>query len=139
MQVQQLGACQAAWLILSLSDEVLPALQHYNKQLPSYFIQSAQFDSQVLTVDKEYTESVLCCDLVQTPSLIPPVLLERIIGTLQQQYSISPSAEISMEADPGTFDLTRLQQYRALGVNRLSMGVQCFDQVRRCSCLGARA
>lgn len=67
---------------------------------------------------------------MQTPSLIPPALLERILDTLQQQYSISPTAEISMEADPGTFDLTRLQQYRALGVNRLSMGVQCFDQVR---------
>lgn len=66
----------------------------------------------------------------QTPSLVPPALLERILDTLQQQYGISPSAEISLEADPGTFDLARLQQYRALGVNRLSMGVQCFDQVR---------
>lgn len=73
--------------------------------------------------------------VVQTPSLIPPALLERILDTLQQQYSISPSAEISLEADPGTFDLNRLQQYRALGVNRLSMGVQCFDQV----CLGKAA
>jgi hypothetical protein len=75
------------------------------------------------------TVVVLCA--VQTPSLIPPALLERILDTLQQQYSISPSAEISMEADPGTFDLPRLQQYRALGVNRLSMGVQCFDQVSK--------
>lgn len=66
----------------------------------------------------------------QTPSLIPPHLLERILNTLQQQYSISPQAEISMEADPGTFDLARLQQYKALGVSRLSMGVQCFNQVR---------
>lgn len=34
-----------------------------------------------------------------------------------------------MEADPGTFDKQRLQQYRSLGVNRLSMGVQYFNQV----------
>jgi len=61
--------------------------------------------------------------------LIPPHLLERILSTLQQQFSIAPGAEISLEADPGTFDLQRLQDYRALGVNRLSMGVQCFNQV----------
>lgn len=69
------------------------------------------------------------CPRLQTPSLIPPHLLERLLTTLQQQYGISFSAEVSLEADPGTFDLQRLQAYKALGVNRLSMGVQCFDQV----------
>jgi oxygen-independent coproporphyrinogen-3 oxidase len=59
--------------------------------------------------------------------------LERILTTLQQQYSLSPQAEISMEADPGTFDLARLQQYKALGISRLSMWVQCFNQV--CICI----
>jgi hypothetical protein len=73
--------------------------------------------------------SVPTCCCTQTPSLLPPHLLERILTTLQQQYSILPQAEISMEADPGTFDLARLQQYKALGVSRLSMGVQCFNQV----------
>lgn len=68
--------------------------------------------------------------LLQTPSLVPPHLLERILSTLQQQYGIAPGAELSLEADPGTFDLQRLQDYRALGINRLSMGVQCFNQVR---------
>lgn len=63
-----------------------------------------------------------------TPTLIPPALLEQILKTLHQRYGISQTAEISMESDPGTFDAGRLQQYMSLGVNRFSMGVQCFQQ-----------
>eukprot|EP00775_Hariotina_reticulata_P012675 gene12675-12802_t len=64
-----------------------------------------------------------------TPSLVPPKLLEQLLTTLQEQFGIAVStAEISMEADPGTFDLARLMQYKALGVNRLSLGVQSFQE-----------
>jgi oxygen-independent coproporphyrinogen-3 oxidase len=68
--------------------------------------------------------------LLQTPSLVPPKLLEQLLTTLQEQFGVSQATvEISMEADPGTFDLPRLQQYKALGVNRLSLGVQSFQEV----------
>ena len=63
-----------------------------------------------------------------TPTLVPPAMLEQILQAIEQRYSISPTAEISMESDPGTFDTYRLQQYMSLGVNRFSMGVQCFQQ-----------
>lgn len=66
---------------------------------------------------------------MQTPSLVPPHLLELILSALQQQYGIAQTAEISLEADPGTFDLQRLLQYKALGVTRISMGVQSFQEV----------
>lgn len=64
-----------------------------------------------------------------TPSLIPPHHLERILDTLRAHVGVDPGAEISMEADPGTFDLTRLQEYMKLGVTRFSVGVQSFDEV----------
>jgi oxygen-independent coproporphyrinogen-3 oxidase len=67
--------------------------------------------------------------LPQTPSLVPPSQLGRILDTLQQQYGFDPGAEVTLEADPGTFDLDRLLQYKALGVTRISMGVQSFQQV----------
>ena len=64
-----------------------------------------------------------------TPSLIPPRLLETVLSTVDQRFSIAPDAEISMEADPGTFDAQKLREYMQLGVNRFSMGVQAFDEV----------
>ena len=63
-----------------------------------------------------------------TPSLIPPAMLEQVLEALHQRYGLSSTAEISMESDPGTFDAPQLQQYMSLGVNRFSMGVQCFQQ-----------
>jgi oxygen-independent coproporphyrinogen-3 oxidase len=65
----------------------------------------------------------------QTPSLVPPEQLSRILGVLQAQYGIAPAAELSLEADPGTFDAARLQEYRTMGITRVSVGVQCFQQV----------
>ena len=73
-----------------------------------------------------------------TPSLIPPPLLARIISALEGNFGIAAGAEVSMEADPGTFDAPRLQAYMSEGVTRFSMGVQAFDEVRSsvlCVCL----
>jgi putative oxygen-independent coproporphyrinogen III oxidase len=62
-----------------------------------------------------------------TPSLLSVEQLNRILNTLDQQFGIAPDAEISMEIDPGTFDLPQLQGYREAGVNRVSIGVQAFQ------------
>jgi coproporphyrinogen III oxidase-like Fe-S oxidoreductase len=64
-----------------------------------------------------------------TPSLVPPNQLERIISLLSCRFGLEPSAEISMEADPGTFDVQRLRDYMNLGVSRFSVGIQAFQQV----------
>ena len=63
-----------------------------------------------------------------TPTLIPPALLQQLLHALSKKYGIAAGAEISMESDPGTFDAFKLEQYMSLGVNRFSMGVQCFQQ-----------
>lgn len=59
-----------------------------------------------------------------TPSLLSVQQLEQILNALAQRLGLTAGAEISMEMDPGTFDLAHLQGYRALGVNRISLGVQ---------------
>ncbi len=62
-----------------------------------------------------------------TPSLLPTTELEKILITLEETFGISQDAEISLEIDPGTFDLPQLQAYQDLGINRYSLGVQAFQ------------
>ena len=62
-----------------------------------------------------------------TPSLLSANQITQIIESLVQQFGLSSSAEISMEIDPGTFDLEQLQGYVNAGINRVSMGVQAFQ------------
>lgn len=69
-----------------------------------------------------------------TPSLLPPPLLLRIIATLNEHFGIDSGAEISMEMDPGTFDVHSLRQLMAGGLTRLSMGVQSFQAAHLKSC-----
>jgi len=63
-----------------------------------------------------------------TPSLTPPSQLERVLETIDEVFGIAPDCEISIEADPGTFDRQKLRDFTSLGVTRVSMGVQSFDQ-----------
>lgn len=62
-----------------------------------------------------------------TPSLLPTTELETILITLKEAFGISKDAEISLEIDPGTFDLPQLRTYQSLGINRYSLGVQAFQ------------
>lgn len=61
-----------------------------------------------------------------TPSLLTPSHLERILDRVALRYSIAADVECTMECNPGTVTREKLDAYRALGVNRLSFGVQSF-------------
>ena len=63
-----------------------------------------------------------------TPSLLSTKQLAEILESLERCFGIAPGAEISMEVDPGTFDLAHIKGYRSLGVNRFSLGVQAFQE-----------
>ncbi len=63
-----------------------------------------------------------------TPSLLSIEQLQRILTELQKHFGIEFGAEISMEIDPGTFDLAHIAGYRSAGVNRVSLGVQAFQE-----------
>ncbi len=63
-----------------------------------------------------------------TPSLLSVKQLEQILETIAKCFAIAPNAEISLEANAGTVSLESLQGYRSLGVNRISLGAQAFQQ-----------
>lgn len=62
-----------------------------------------------------------------TPSLLSAGQLGQILDTLERCFGIGSNAEISMEMDPDTFDRRQLQEFVNLGINRVSLGVQAFQ------------
>ncbi len=62
-----------------------------------------------------------------TPSLIDTKNLERIIETLHKYFNLSEIKEFTLEANPGEAPLEKLKEFRQLGINRLSMGFQSFN------------
>jgi oxygen-independent coproporphyrinogen-3 oxidase len=61
-----------------------------------------------------------------TPSLMEPDYLKEIISSLRDNYQISDNAEITMETNPGTVDKNKLEAFRKIGINRISLGIQSF-------------
>ena len=62
-----------------------------------------------------------------TPSILPADLIMELFATLSENFDISPDAEITMEANPGTLTMEKLEVYRQSGINRLSIGLQSAD------------
>lgn len=62
-----------------------------------------------------------------TPSLFSPRALEAILEGVQQRLSLPAGTEITLEANPGTFEQERFKAYRSLGINRLSLGLQSLQ------------
>jgi oxygen-independent coproporphyrinogen-3 oxidase len=61
-----------------------------------------------------------------TPSLLEPAQIEKILNKLSQSFKISSNPEITLETNPGTVDKRKLLEFKNLGVNRISFGVQSF-------------
>jgi oxygen-independent coproporphyrinogen-3 oxidase len=62
-----------------------------------------------------------------TPSLLAPAQVGALLEALQQRFGIAPGAEITLEADPASFDQDRLLGWLAAGINRISLGGQSLD------------
>jgi len=62
-----------------------------------------------------------------TPSLMPISVFEEIIKTLYENFNVLPGCEITLESNPGTLDENKLRDFMQIGVNRLSVGVQSFN------------
>ena len=90
---------------------------------------------------EKYTKAI-CCEIASraegeyletiylgggTPSILPINNLEQILACLHKYFKIDPKAEITLELNPGTADQNKLKQIKALGINRLSVGVQTFE------------
>jgi putative oxygen-independent coproporphyrinogen III oxidase len=62
-----------------------------------------------------------------TPSLFAPASIERLVAAIRARLPLEPGCEITLEANPGTFERERFHAYAAAGITRLSIGVQSFD------------
>jgi oxygen-independent coproporphyrinogen-3 oxidase len=62
-----------------------------------------------------------------TPSLFSPEAVDRLLTMLRTLLPLRPWAEVTLEANPGTFERERFAAYRDAGVNRLSLGIQSFN------------
>lgn len=62
-----------------------------------------------------------------TPSLFSPAAIDRLLSDIRARVRLDADAEITLEANPGTFERDRFRAYHSAGVNRLSVGVQSFD------------
>ena len=63
-----------------------------------------------------------------TPSLISSTGMDTLLSALRKMLPLRPEMEITLEANPGTFEQERFKQYREIGINRLSIGIQSFNQ-----------
>jgi putative oxygen-independent coproporphyrinogen III oxidase len=65
-----------------------------------------------------------------TPSLFSPQGIERLLSDVRARLKLTADCEITLEANPGTFEKERFKAFRAAGVTRLSVGVQSFDDAQ---------
>jgi len=65
-----------------------------------------------------------------TPSLMSATTVGTILDTIARHWRIAPDAEITLEANPSSVEAARFRAYRAAGVNRVSLGVQSFDDAQ---------
>ncbi|MEO8009658.1 MAG: radical SAM family heme chaperone HemW, partial [Betaproteobacteria bacterium] len=62
-----------------------------------------------------------------TPSLLSARGLDDLLSAIRARLPLAPDAEITLEANPGTFEVRKFVEFRALGINRLSIGIQSFN------------
>lgn len=65
-----------------------------------------------------------------TPSLMSPESVDRLLAAVRSRIFVVPDAEITLEANPGTVEAGRFAGFRSAGVNRISLGIQSFDDAK---------
>ncbi len=68
-----------------------------------------------------------------TPSLMPPEIIETVLWCIVENWHLARDVEITLEANPSSVEIGRLSDYRAAGINRVSLGIQALndDDLRR--------
>jgi len=62
-----------------------------------------------------------------TPSFMEPGYISEIIEHIKENFSVNEDAEITLETNPGTVDIKKLTEFRKVGINRISIGIQSFN------------
>jgi oxygen-independent coproporphyrinogen-3 oxidase len=98
-------------------DNILPYLNSLKKEITYY----AGFYSTARIYTSIYFGG-------GTPSLMRPEYISEIISAVKNCYNVSNNAEITMETNPGTVDKEKLKSFYNIGINRISIGIQSFDE-----------
>ncbi|HOR22213.1 MAG TPA: radical SAM family heme chaperone HemW [Ruminococcus sp.] len=97
----------------------------YRKEQAELYIQA------VLRNIRHYSDLSRCTDTVYfgggTPSLLAPEQLRQILDEARDSFRLAENGEITLEANPSTLTLEKLQKLREIGINRLSIGVQSMN------------
>ncbi|MFC5651778.1 radical SAM family heme chaperone HemW [Paenibacillus solisilvae] len=102
----------------------------------SYVLKGQPVDEYLDALEREMAMTVeqLAPEIIHTvfvgggtPTVLTPPQMERFLSAVKRYFPIHPDAEFTMEANPGTTDLDKLKAMKAGGVNRISFGVQSFD------------
>ncbi len=98
------------------SDNIRSFLKYLTKEI-TYYSQSYSGDRELISI---YFGG-------GTPSLMEPEYLSQVIQTVKESFLVRIDAEITMETNPGTVSLEKMRRFREIGVNRISIGIQSFD------------
>lgn len=63
-----------------------------------------------------------------TPSLMTPAYIREIIELVENRFELADDIEITLETNPGTVEQAKLKEFKEIGINRLSIGIQSFDE-----------
>lgn len=100
------------------SPEKIPEMQYINALI-------ADLDNDLPYTAKQTITSIFIGG--GTPSILSAKAYERLFELLKKRLTFAPDIEITLEANPGTVEQQRFAEYRAVGINRLSLGIQSFN------------
>ena len=109
---------------------------NFNRGLHDDSVRQRYVDALIADI-RSYADPSIEADTIffggGTPSLLDPAELGRIIQTCRDSFTLSPAAEITIEANPESSPAAKLEEFRTAGANRLSFGVQSFrdEELRR--------
>jgi oxygen-independent coproporphyrinogen-3 oxidase len=106
----------------------------FNSHERSAPLPEAQYVARLLADLEELLPSVWGRRLISmfigggTPSLFSPDAIDALLSGVRARMTLEPGAEITLEANPGTVEAARFRGFRQAGVNRISIGIQSFDE-----------
>jgi putative oxygen-independent coproporphyrinogen III oxidase len=94
------------------------------------YVDALERDIQSQSVEVQGREIISIFMGGGTPSLFSPNAIARVLDATRKHLRVAPDVEVTMEANPGTIERGRFTEYRAAGVNRVSLGAQSFNAQR---------
>lgn len=103
----------------------------FNSGVYGHDLHDRYFDSLINEISDFGDSHSICADTVYigggTPSSVPVSYIGQVIDALRSSIEVTDDAEISIEVNPGTMNRKKAEDYRSLGINRVSIGLQSAD------------